>query len=98
MGLSRALQNCNINWGENSCRTVFVEGFVFTLRLWDFTWRKELFDGIQRWGKKKYQKKNPKPFEGSIIFLSWLHEVCWDIQSRLLKDFVDVWKRTLNFP
>lgn len=44
------------------------------------------------------RKVRKRPFEDSIIFLSWLYEVCWDIQSRLLKDFVDVWKHTLNFP
>lgn len=46
----------------------------------------------------KERKVREKPFEDSIIFLSWLYEVCWDIQSRLLKDFVDVWKHILNFP
>lgn len=80
---------------------MFVEGFVVIVRRWDsknlgITQRKELFDGIQRWGEKRCMKKNP--FEDSIIFLSWLLEVCRDIQSRLLRDFVDVWKHTLNFP
>lgn len=65
--------------------------FVFIARRWDLKIWVLLREKSCLMGFKT-------PFEDSIIFLSWLQEVCRDVESGLLKDFVDVWKQTLNFP